>query len=318
MPSPVPYVLLILAAAVSHAQVAKPPAGLASTAQRGISLARDGRCREAMPLLRKARLAATDKDLKREAGFSGVRCAMILNQADPAIDFLRFLNREFPGDPEVLYVSVHTYSDLSTRAAQQLASSAPSSAQARQLNAESLEVQGKWDEAAAEYRLILKQEPRSPGIHFRLGRLLLSKPNPGPSMAEEARKEFVQELEIDPSNAGAEFVLGELARQAQQWDEAIAHFTRATKLDAQFPDAFLALGSSLLSVKRFTEAIPPLETAVKLESRNPAAHYNLATAYSRTGRKADADREFAIHKQMTEKRPGEPGSGQAASPEDPQ
>jgi len=53
-----------------------------------------------------------------------------------------------------------------------------------------------------EYEQILKHNPRLPGIHFRIGRLLLSKPDPGPSVPDEARKEFEEELKIDPSNAG--------------------------------------------------------------------------------------------------------------------
>jgi len=89
---------------------------------------------------------------------------------------------------------------------------------------------------------ILEHNPHAPGIHFRLGRLLLSKPDPDGSLAEQAKQEFQQELEIDPTNAGAEYVLGELARQAQQIPEAIEHFTRATRLDAGFGDAFLGLG----------------------------------------------------------------------------
>ena len=134
-------------------------------------------------------------------------------------------------------------------------------------------------------------------------------------MAEQAKKEFQQELEIDPTNAEAEYVLGELARQDSQWPEAIAHFTRATKLDATFGDAYLGLGVSLISSKQFPEAVAPLETAVKLEPRNPAAHYNLAMAYNRSGRKQDADREFAIHRQMTEKSGAQPGSPPGAQPE---
>jgi tetratricopeptide (TPR) repeat protein len=194
---------------------------------------------------------------------------------------------------------------------------APNSYQAHKLNAESLEVQGKWDAAAKEYKLILEQNPRLPGIHFLLGRLLLSKPDPGPTAAEDAKKEFQQELEIDPSNAGAEYVLGELARQESQWPDAIAHFSRATQLDAGFGDAFLGLGSSLLSARRFAEAIPPLETAVKLEPQNPGAHYNLAMAFSRAGRKEDADREFAVHRQMTQKSAPGDGPQQATQPENP-
>jgi tetratricopeptide (TPR) repeat protein len=120
-------------------------------------------------------------------------------------------------------------------------------------------------------------------------------------VAEQARKEFQAELKVDPANAGAEYVLGVLARQDQNLDEAIQHFARASKLDPGFGDAFLSLGESLIATKKFSDAIPPLQTAVKLEPANPGAHYNLATAYSRAGQKAEADKEFAIHRQMTQK-----------------
>jgi tetratricopeptide (TPR) repeat protein len=280
-----------------------------------VSLAQSGHCKEALPLLKLASSHATDKDLKRSVGFAGVRCAMMTDQPDAAEDFIRFLNREFPKDPEVLYLSVHTYSDLSTRAAAELATTAPKSDQALELNAEAFESQGKWDEAAKQYHLILQQNPRMPGIHFRIGRLLLSKPNPPPTVAEEAKKEMQQELEIDPSNAGAEYVLGALAQQNQQWDEAIPHFSRAAKLDPSFGDAFLGLGACLGSTKRYAEAIAPLETAVKLQPENPAAHYLLATAYSRTGRKEDGDKQFAIQKQLTQKgAAGEENSQPQAKP----
>jgi len=278
-----------------------PSAGTASSADRALSLAESGHCKEALPLLKQARAHAADKDLKHSVGFAGVRCAMFAGQSDAAVEFLLFLNRELPRDPEVLYLSVHTYSDLSSRAAADLATTAPKSAQGHELHAESFETNGKWNEAAKEYRLVLEQNPRLPGIHFRLGRLLLSKANPSPAEAEEAQKEMRAELEIDPSNAGAEYVLGEIAKQNQQWDEAIQHFSHAAKLDAGFGDAFVGWGGSLVSEKKFSEAIAPLEAAVKLQAGNPAAHYMLAIAYARSGRKEDGDREFAIHEKLTQK-----------------
>jgi len=291
-------------------QAAKPaPIG----PERAIKLAQNGRCEEALPALKRASQPGTDKTVRRTAAFAGVRCAMLINQTSAAVDFLQMLNREFPGDPEVLFVSVHTYSDLSTKAAQQLAMTAPNSIEGHKLNAEALEAQGKWDAAEKEYKAILAQNPQLPGIHFLLGRLLLSKPDAGPAAGEEAKKEFQAELKLDPSNAGAEYVLGEMARQESQWDDAIQHFSRATKLDAGFGDAFLGLGSALLSAKRFSDAIPPLQTAVKLEPRNPGAHYNLATALTRAGRREEADKEFAIHRQMTQK--GD--AGRDAQPQNP-
>ena len=305
-----------LCAPEAHAQAPKksPSPEVASSGKQAVNLAKTGHCKESLPGLKRAAQHSADPALKRDVGFVGVRCAMALGETESAVDFLRFLNREFPRDPDVLYLAVHTYSDLSTRASLELATNAPGSPQAHQLNAEALEVQGKWDEAEKEYRQILSQNPQMPGIHYRLGRILLSKPDFSPAVAEQAKGEFQQELEIDPSNAGAEYVLGALARQNQQWDEAILHFSKAAKLDAGFGDAFLDLGTSLVSVKKYSEAIPPLETAVKLEPQNPTAHYSLAVAYRRGGRQTDADREFAIHRKMTD----QGGQGADAQPASPQ
>jgi Tfp pilus assembly protein PilF len=158
----------------------------------------------------------------------------------------------------------------------------------------------------------LDKNPKLPGIHFRIGRLLLSVPNPSPDVADKARKEFEGELAIDPTNAGAEYVLGELDRQSSTFDSAVQHFTKATKLDPSFAAAYLGLGVSLMSEKDYSDAIAPLETAVKMQPANPSAHYSLATAYSRAGRKSDADREFAIHSQMMQR------TGGATAPTDQQ
>jgi tetratricopeptide (TPR) repeat protein len=284
----------------SQSSTKTPSSGTNSSPQKGLSLAQQGHCREALPILKKFAPLTTDKQLKLKVGLATVRCALSLEQADAAVNALLWLNREFPSDPDVLYITTHAYSDLSARSAMQLARTAPLSYQAHELNAETLETQGKWDEAAAEYNQILKQQPDLPGIHYRLGRIILSRPST-PTTAEDARNEFQAELKIDPNNAGAEYVLGELARQAQQWDDAIAHFSRASKLDANFADAFLGLGFSLNSASRYAEAIPPLETAVRLQPANPTGHYQLTIAYGKTGRKQEAEREMALFQQTSEK-----------------
>lgn len=266
----------------------------------GVSLGATGQCREALPYLRKDLPRVTGQQLKRDLALSGVRCAVALSQLDDAIDFIRVLNRDFPNDPEVLYRTVHVYSDLSTRASQELLYKAPSSYQVRQLNAEALETQGKWEEAAEEYRKILEQNPRLPGIHYRLARLILSAPKTATTM-DDARKELEQELKIDPRNAAAEFVMGALDLQTAKLDEAIAHFSRAVNLDAGFVDAFLELGRALTSAGKASEAVAPLENAVKLQPENPMTHYRLSIAYSRVGRKEDAQRESATFKELSEK-----------------
>jgi tetratricopeptide (TPR) repeat protein len=270
------------------------------SAERAASAAEAGRCSEALPTLAKTIAHLTDKALQKKVGVDGARCATLLQQWDQLAEFVRILNQRFPGDPEILYLSVHAWSDLSTQAAQELARTAPHSLPALELDAEANEMQGRWDQAEKDYHEILQKNPSYPGIHFRLARLLLSRPSPGPNFQEEARKELQEELRIDPSNAGAEYVSGELSRQTQDFAAAVQHFTRATELDGNFADAWLGLGMSLLSEKEYAPAIAPLKIAVRLEPGNPAGHYALATAYARSGNKEAAEREFALQKQAAQ------------------
>ena len=272
--------------------------------QSSSQLAESGHCREALPLLKADLAKAAAADRRKRLGVDGVRCGMTLDDMDATLYFLGGLNKSFAGDAEVLYLSTHVFSDLSIRASQKLMRAAPSSYQVHELNAEALETQGKWSDAEAEYREVLKRDPQLPGMHYRIARLLLSGPPGATTNADAkagARRELEEELNIDPNNAGAEYVLGELARQDGKEQVAVDHFSRAAKLDAGFVDAFIGLGRTLLAGDRAAEAIAPLETAVKLDPDSPIAHFNLATAYSRAGRKEDAAREFDRLKQVSEK-----------------
>lgn len=291
-------------AQVSH----KASANDAAAAQQGISLAEKGKCREALPLLKRITPGVVDKQLKYHAAMATARCAMSLDQTETAVGSLLLLRKEFPHDPEVLYITARFYSELANRASQELAASAPGSPQAQELDAEAFESQGKWDEAIAEYNKILQQDPQKSGVHYRLGRISLAKPVT-PTTTADAQKEFEAELKIDPSNASAEFMLGELARQAGQWDQAAEHFSRAAKLDEGFSDAFLALGMSFNSAGRFPDAVAPLENYTKMQPSDPAGHYQLAIAYSRTGNKDRAAQEMALQREAAAKTPSHSSVG---------
>jgi tetratricopeptide (TPR) repeat protein len=297
------------ASAPTSAQVTKSAPVVAdpsSAAQQGIGLAEKGRCKEALPLLKKAIPHLSDKQLKFQAAMAGARCGMSLDQVETTVDTLLLLNREYPHNPEVLYVTVHYFSELANRSEQDLVNSAPGSYQVHKLDAEGLESQEKWDEAAAEYSKILAENPKLPDIHYRLGRILLSKQPPA---VDEAKKEFEAELAIDPANAAAEFMLGDIARQAQQWDEAIAHFSRALKMDPGFEEAYLGLGMALNAAGKNAEAVGPLESYVKMEAADPAGHYQLSIAYAKSGRKADAERQMALQRDAEIKAQAQEGAG---------
>jgi tetratricopeptide (TPR) repeat protein len=290
-------------------KAASPSAGSNLPLEKALALAEQGHCRESISTLKRAMSGQAPADSRKKAGVVGLRCALSVDDRDSAAEFVRLLNKQFPRDPDVLFILVHAYSDLSTRAAQDLARTAPESLAAHKLNAEALEMQGRWEPAQLEYEGILQKEPNAQGIHFLLGRLLLSKPEAGPDAAARAKQEFLKEIEIDPHNAGAHYILGELARRDEKCDEAIPRFSQAVKLDADFGEAHLGLASCLIALQRYEEAIAPSREAVRLQQGNPAAHYNLATALSRSGHKEEAEKEFSIHRQLTQKNAPE-GSAQ--------
>jgi tetratricopeptide (TPR) repeat protein len=275
------------------------PTSFTAQAYLGLSFAEAGFCPDGEPLLKKSLPNISDKEMRRAMAESGIKCAMSSNQQDDALAFLHALRRDYPKDPEVLYLATHVFSDLSLRTSQELIFSAPSSYQVHQLNAEALETQGKWDEAASEYRVVLEQNPKLANIHFRIARLILSKPKTA-STFPEATKELNEELRLNPNNPGAEYTLGEIARESDDWQAAIDHFSKAALLDSNFADAFIGLGRSLIQVDKSTEAIQPLRVAVQLQPANPTPHYHLAVAYRRSGQISAADRESQLFKQASD------------------
>jgi tetratricopeptide (TPR) repeat protein len=293
----------MLCLALSPATFAQTPAQSPTSAvQNALSLAEKGHCKEALPVLKRSLSRVTEKQLKYNASMAEVRCAMSLDDVATTVDSLLRLQRDFPNDPEVLYISTHYFSQLANRSAQRLAQTAPHSAQVQKLNAEALESQQKWDDAISAYRAILQQYPKEPEVHYRIARILLDQ-SATPDATEKAKGELEEELAVNPKNAAAEFILGEIARRAADWDVAVKHFERAAQLDAGFSEAYLAKGMSLAGAGKFPEAIPALEKYVRMQPEDPAGHYQLAIAYSRTGNKQAAEREMDLQKKAARNTP---------------
>ena len=271
-----------------------------ATAEKAIQLAQQGSCKEAIPQLRRVvATPANSSDLRKNAAVAGLRCALTIDDRDAADSFLQLLHNQFPQDPDTLFIVVHAYSELSTRTAQDLGRMAPQSIPAHKLMAEAFEMQGNWDQAQHEYEAMIAKEPNTSGLHYLLGRSLLSEPNVSPEKVERARQQFEKELEIDPNNAGAHYILGELARQRADCQQAVAHFSQATKLDRNFAEAYLGAGSCLITLKQYDDAVVQLRIAERLTPFNGSVHYALATALSFSGQKEEAQKEFAIHRKLT-------------------
>ena len=119
------------------------------TPEKAISLAEQGRCGESISALKHAMAATVPAEVRKQAGVLGIRCSLAMDDRDSTDEFIRLLTRQFRKDPDVLFVIVHAYSDLSTRTAQDLGRDAPQSIAAHKLNAEALEMQGKWETCSA-------------------------------------------------------------------------------------------------------------------------------------------------------------------------
>ena len=289
--------LLGVAAISAGAQTTAKPATATGGVEHAISAGAHGDCPTALPVLQRELPKTTDKDLRYRGYMAAVRCAMGRHDDATTVKDLLQLRHDFPDDAEVLYISTHFYSQLANRASQELLSKQPNSPQVKRLQAEAYESEQRWDDAIGEYNKILADAPTTAGVHYRIGQAILSKPDAAAN-EDKARAEFQQELAVDPTNASAEFMLGELARRSEHWDEAIAHFTKASKLDVGFAEAYLALGMSLAGASKFQEALAPLKQYVKIVPEDPAGHYQLAMVYTRTGDKEAAAREIALQRQL--------------------
>ncbi|HTU34830.1 MAG TPA: tetratricopeptide repeat protein [Candidatus Acidoferrum sp.] len=223
------------------------------------------------------------------------------------------LNRDFPHDPQVLYITTHFCGEMASNASMELAQKDPTSYQAQELDAEAYEAHGKWSDALAEYQRVLQQYPKLPEIHYRIGRVILSMPST-PTTAQDAKEQFEEELKINPSNAAAEFMLGDLERQLEEWNEAIVHFRRASQLDVGFLEAYLGLGMALNAEGRYQEAIAPLQKYIAGVPNDAAGHYQLAMAYARTGHRDEATRELARQREL-DARVNKDTSSEAKPPE---
>ena len=194
-----------------------------------MSLSELGKYEEALPVLTKAFSQSADPVLRRMAGLHLQRTYTGLKRDRDAVDVALRLSSLYPDDPEVLYHSGRLFANFAYLQTMKLATVAPDSVWLHQAAGEANESQGLYDAAIREYRQVLTAAPRRPGIHFRIGRVLLQRSKGDASSAEmagdagEARKEFEAELALDPTNANAAYELAEMQRKMPESSSRPAH-----------------------------------------------------------------------------------------------
>lgn len=264
-----------------------------------ISRAATGACDLARPDLAREFSSNRDATERRLSGIALVQCGVAQNRIAEILPVLTQLQRAFPNDADVLYETAKVHMKAWDDAVFQMHQKTPASYRVNQLSGEIFETQGRYADAAAEYRKAIQKNPAALNLHFRLGRALLLQSH-DPANLREARKEFEAELALNPSDAVAEYEIGVIL-QSDRDPAAATHFEKAAALDPNFAEALVALAKT----KKPPEAIPLLERAVKLQPSNEGAHYALMMAYRNAGRMEDARREKAVFDKLSRPPEGE-------------
>jgi tetratricopeptide (TPR) repeat protein len=258
-----------------------------------MSLSELGQYQEAVPILQKGFKRTTDPALKRSSGLQLQRAYTGLKEDDKAVEIALELTRLYPKDPEILYHSSRLFANYAYLSAVKISQVAPDSLWLQLAAGEAHESQGQLESALGAYREVLKINPNHPGIHFRLGRVQLTRAAQDATAEAEALKEFEQELNLDPTNANAAYEAGELHRKATRFEQAKNLFALAVKYYPDFEDALVGLGRTEVALKHAEQAIMPLRKAVALNANNEVTWFQLAQAYRTVGNVAEQQKAFA-------------------------
>jgi len=138
---------------------------------------------------------------------------------------------------------------------------------------------------AQAFANLFQKFPAAPNLHCLYGTLLYA------SDSDLAFSEFKRELEIAPGNARAQVLMSWALLMQNRALEALPYAKKAVEETPQAAGAQIVLGRSLIALGELKEGTDHLERALQLDPENLEVHIALGEAYSRSGRREDAQRE---------------------------
>ena len=133
---------------------------------------------------------------------------------------------------------------------------------------------GRYAEAAAAYRELVRAMPGNPGLLVNLGMALhLS------GKDQEAIPQFEAALRLDPASLPANLFLGAARLRLGRAESAVAPLQKAVRLQPDNLEARSMLAEALMGLDRPGEAEPHLRRITQLAPADPAAWFNLGQAY---------------------------------------
>jgi tetratricopeptide (TPR) repeat protein len=266
-----------------------------------MSLSELGQFEEALPGLERAFRQSSDAALRRAVGLQLQRAYTGLERHPDAVGVALQLTRLYPDDPEIMYHASRLHANFAFLTLRRLAEVAPDSLWVHLAAGEANESLAMDDAALKEYRAVVAIDPKRPGIHFRLGRVLIARAERGASATgaeSEAMKEFAQELENDPTNANSAYEIAEIHRKAGDLREARTFFETALMHYPDFEDALVGLGRTLIALEQPKLAVTHLNRATRLNPTSEVAYYQLAQAHRALGDTPAQEKALAMFEQL--------------------
>src|SRR4029453_11280639 len=106
------------------------------------------------------------------------------------------------------------------------------------------------------------------------------------------------ELEISPNHFPSMVQMAFEYLKRDQYNDALPFAEKAVQIAPKMYAARNVLGRLLLELGQVARAITELEEGVRIAPSSPEMHFALARAYTRAGRKEDANREREIFKKL--------------------
>ena len=304
---------------VEKAQKLKP--GLARVdSLLGLSLSELGRFDEALPKLEKGFKQTSDSITRRLCGLQLLRAYSNLGRERDAIQTALELNTLYSDDPEVLYHTGRIYGNYAYITMERLQKVAPNSVWMLQARGEANESQKSYEAAIDAFNHVLSLDPRRSGIHYRMGRIYLTRftENQDPKDRSAAEREFNAELEVDPRNGNAAYELAYIAAQAGDRESARQGFEAVVQRFPDFEEALVGLGGVLLDGQSPQDAVAALKRATTIRPKDEVAWYRLAQAQRAAGNKEEQQKALAEFRKLHNSTPvglKKPSEAQDVSPQ---
>jgi tetratricopeptide (TPR) repeat protein len=180
---------------------------------------------------------------------------------------LEQLVKSQPGSPQVLLLTgLSAYKredfDRASSTLKQLTETDPQNAEGRFWLASSMLRQGRAEEAIAEWRALIRDQPNHFAALLALGTVLTDR-----AEWTGAKPLLAQACELRPSSAEARFEYGRALSQAKENDAALAELQAAAKLDPTSQRTSFLLANTLRSLGREEEALAEFQRSRALSPK---------------------------------------------------